>query len=105
MRIEVPCSLDDLNQEDDNYDVFVHLNDGRVFNITVGTPCNVYRCMESEDYFLGYPFLLVRRLTPEIVATALQALAQDERFLAIYGVPLDKSTLPQPLPELRTTDQ
>jgi hypothetical protein len=88
MTIQVPYSLDDLDPDNGNYDVFVHLDDGRVYNITVATPSNIYWCMDNEglDYFFGCPPLLVKRLTPENVERAIKALVEDERFLALYGV-------------------
>jgi len=88
MTIRVPHSLDDLDVDNGNYDVFVELDDGRVYSITVATPNNVYWCMQNEglDYFFGCPILFVKRLTTDNVERAILALIDDERFLPVYGV-------------------
>jgi len=88
MTIRVPHSLDGLDPDNGNYDVFVELDDGRVYSITVATPNNVYWCMQNEglDYFFGCPILFVKHLTPDNVERAIRALIDDERFLSIYGV-------------------
>lgn len=93
MRIEVPHSLDDLDLDNGNHDVFVHLDDGRVYNITVATPSNIYWCMENEgiDYFFGCPPLFVKRLTQENVERAIKALIEDE-LSCLYTVFCNRPT-------------
>jgi len=88
MTIRVPHSLDGLDPDNGNYDVFVELDDGRVYSVTVATPNNVYWCMQNEglDYFFGCPILFVKHLTPDNVERAIRALIDDEHFLSIYGV-------------------
>jgi hypothetical protein len=87
MQIDFAGPIEQINPENDNFDVFLRFDDGRVYNFFVATPNNIYSCMENEglDYFFGTPPLFVRRLTPENVERALRAILEDEAMLNIYG--------------------
>lgn len=87
-EIEFRESLDDLDPEDDNCDVWVRLDDGRAYSITVATPKNIYWCMDNEgiDFFIGCPPLLVRRLDRDNIERAIRTLVDDVDFLPVYGV-------------------
>ena len=87
MQIEFLSLESEINPENDNVDVCVHLDDGREIVVLVATPNNIYWCMDNEgtDYYFGVPPLFVRRLTRENVEKALAALLQDPQSLAIYG--------------------
>ena len=89
----------DVNPENDNIDVHVRLEDGRVFSFVVATPKNVFWCMANEglDYYFGTPIVFVRLLNEECVEKAIQAiLAEDNgRWLDVYGtlqLPIDGGT-------------
>lgn len=88
---EIRCigGWEQVNSENDNVDVHVHLDDGLVYSFLVATPNNVFWCMENEgiDYFFGTPPLFVRVLTRECVEKAITAVftEDDGRWLAIYG--------------------
>jgi hypothetical protein len=79
MRVEFAGSAEQINPENDNFDVFVHLDDGRVYSFLVATPNNIYSCMENEglDYYFGVPPVFVKRLTVENVERALRAILES----------------------------
>jgi hypothetical protein len=87
MEIEFVSPEQDVNPENDNVDVRVRLDDGRVFTLLVATPNNLYWCMDNEstDYYFGVPLLFVRALTRSNIERAILALLEDERSLEIYG--------------------
>lgn len=77
----------DINPENDNVDVSLRLDDGRVYSFLVATPNNIYWCMDNEAtvYYFGVPPLLVRTLTRSNVERAILALLEDPQLLDIYG--------------------
>jgi hypothetical protein len=78
----------DINPENDNIDVSLRLDDGRVYLFLVATPNNIYWCMDNEatDYYCGVPPLLVRTLTRTNVERAILALLEaSQPLLDIYG--------------------
>ena len=90
-RIVFPSPIEEVDPENDNVDVHVHLEDGRIFSFLLATPNNIFWCMENEgtDYFFGYPPpVFVNRLTTANVERALNALLSEnkEKWLAVYGV-------------------
>ena len=82
MQIEFISPEYTLNPENDNADVLLRLDDGRVFGLLVATPNNIYWCMDNEanDYYFGVPPLFVRKLTRHAVDTAITALALTPWF-------------------------
>jgi hypothetical protein len=88
MQVEFVGPIEQINPENDNVDVFLHLDDGRTFAFLVATPNNIYWCMENMgvDYFLGEPPVLVQRITKESIEQALKALVETgEETLNKYG--------------------
>ena len=90
-RIVFPSPIGENDPENDNIDVHVHLDDGRVYSFLVATPNNIFWCMENEgtDYFFGFPpTIFVNRLTSDNVERALRALLSEnkEKWLSVYGV-------------------
>ena len=81
--------LAECNPENDNLDVHVLLDDGREFTFTVGTPNNIFWCMENEGigYFFGEPILFVKNLTKENIERALESIVAEDggRWLSTYG--------------------
>jgi len=88
--IRIISPMGDVDVENDNVDVHMHLEDGRVYSFLFATPKNIYRCMDNEriDFFFGVPPILVRQLTTENIRRALEALiAEDsDKWLEVYGV-------------------
>jgi hypothetical protein len=87
MRIQFLSPEADINPDNDNVDVLLHLDDGRTFLFVAFTPNNIYSCMENEgiDYFLGAQPLFVRKLTRDNLETAFRALLEDPNQLEVYG--------------------
>ena len=91
MRIEYVSPWANVDPGDDNIDVHVYLDDGRVYSLLVATPRNIYRCMEREgiDYFVATPPpIFVSRLTQANVERAIMALVTENegRGLHAYAV-------------------
>ena len=87
MKIEFLSPESDINPENDNVDLALHLDDGRVYTFVVSTPNNIYWCMDNEciDYSFGVPPLFVRNLTRSNVELAFAALLEDPQWLEVYG--------------------
>jgi hypothetical protein len=89
MRIEFVSPIEEIEEENDNVDVFLHLDDGRAHSFVVATPNNIYRCMHNGglDYFFGVPPVFVERMTPENVERALRAIVTEYggKWLSVYG--------------------
>ncbi len=89
MEIKFPSTLDQINPENDNVDVHVYLDDGRVYSFLVATPNNIVWVMDNEgvDYFFGTPPLFVRLLNRECVEKAVRAIVTEDngRWLDVYG--------------------
>ena len=78
--ITFPTYLEDTeNIENDNIDVFVESEDGYTYTVTVGTPKNLEFLMDKDkiNYFgPGYQFIIVKKLTEEIIEETLRAYAE-----------------------------
>src|SRR5260370_39170207 len=89
MEIKFVSPPEGVNPENDNIDVHVRLDDGRVYSFLVATPNNIFWCMANEgiDYYFGTPPLFVRLLNRECVEKAIQAILteDDGRWLEVYG--------------------
>jgi len=88
-KISYPTSLEKIEDiEDDNIDVFVELDDGMVYTMTVCTPKNFYKYMNKEgiEYIPAMPpDIIVRRLTEENITKALQTYIEDDAYwLKLY---------------------
>ena len=84
--IRFPSSLEDIKDiENDNIDVFVELeNDyNYTYTLVVATAKNIEFLMDKEkmNYFEpGHPFIIVKKLTKEIIYETIQAYASDEAY-------------------------
>jgi len=89
VNIEVVGGIDQLNPDNDNVDVFLRLDDGRVYSFVVATPKNIYWCMQNEgrDYFFRVPPVFVHTLTIESIQRALSAIVYENEgeWLSVYG--------------------
>ena len=82
--ISFPTYLEDImNIENSNIDVFVELEDAYTQTVVVATAKNIESLMEKEkmNYFEpGYPFIIVKKLTKEIITKAIEAYASDDAY-------------------------
>ena len=87
MKIEFISPEEEINPENDNVDIRLRLEDGRVYGLLVATPNNIYWCMdnESQDHYFGVPPVFVRRLTRSNVESAVAALILEPEALKVYG--------------------
>nr|YP_004376599.1 hypothetical protein FispC_p034 [Fistulifera solaris]BAK18965.1 hypothetical protein [Fistulifera solaris] len=84
--------LDDLTQidiENDNIDVSVETDDGYTYTLSLATLKHVQFLMDKEkiDYYgLGYPFIIVNKLTPTTIEEAVKAFAEKDGgyWLKVY---------------------
>jgi hypothetical protein len=88
-EIKFVSPVEDFDPENDNVDVHVRLDDGRLFSFVVATPNNIFFSMATEgiDYYFGVPPLFVRLLTRECVEKAIDAILTEDngRWLDVYG--------------------
>ncbi len=87
MDIEIIGTIE--NPDDDNVDVLLHLDDGRVYSFLVATPKNIYWCMQNEgiEYYFGVPPVFVKTMTPQTIERALKAVVEEDegKWLSVYG--------------------
>jgi hypothetical protein len=68
---------------DDNIDVGVELEDGSEYTVMIGTPKNLLTLMDNNEMdFLepGCPFIIVRKLTMEVIKKAIHAHTQYDAY-------------------------
>ena len=87
--ISFPTSLENITDiENSNIDVFIELEDASTYTLVVATAKNIEYLMDKEkmNYFEpGYPFVIVKKLTKEIITEAIQAYASDDAYwLKLY---------------------
>ena len=87
--ISFPTYLEDITDiENSNIDVFVELEDSYTYTVVVATAKNIESLMDKErmNYFEpGYPFIIVKKLTKEIISEAIEAYASDDAYwLKLY---------------------
>jgi hypothetical protein len=83
-NISYPTSLDKIKDiSDDNVDVFIELNDGMEYMITVSTPKNYYTLMEKEgcNYIEPGPAdIIVKELTEQNIREAVTKYLEDDAY-------------------------
>lgn len=83
-KISFPSSLkytEDIY--DDNLNVFIELDDGSRYTVIVGTPKKFLTLMNRHEMdFLepGYPFIIDRKLTMEVIKKAIHSDTQDDAY-------------------------
>ena len=87
--ISFPTYLEDITDiKNSNIDVFVELEDAYIYTVVVATAKNIESLMDKEkiNYFEpGYPFIIVKKLTKEIITEAIEAYASDDAYwLKLY---------------------
>jgi hypothetical protein len=81
--------LEDITDiESRNIDVFVELEDDYTYTVVVATAKNIESLMDKDkiNYFEpGYSFIIVKKLTKEIITEAIEAYASDDAYwLKLY---------------------
>lgn len=86
--IDIPDNLEESTIENENVDVFVKTDDGYTYTLSFATTKHLQFLMDKKEmdyYGPGYPFILVNKLTPEIITQAVNAFAEDEGYwLKVY---------------------
>jgi len=87
--ISFPTYLEDITDiENSNIDVFVELENGYTYTVVVATAKNIESLMNKEkmNYFEpGHPFIIVKKLTKEIITEAIEAYGSDDAYwLKLY---------------------
>jgi len=88
-KISFPTYLEDITDvENSNIDVFVELEDGYTYTLVVATAKNIVSLMDKKkmNYFEpGHPFIIVKKLTKDIITEAIKAYASDDAYwLKLY---------------------
>lgn len=83
-NISFPTYLEDITDiENSNIDVFVELEDNYTYTVVVATSKNIESLMDKDkmNYFEpGSPFIIVKKLTKEIITEAIEAYASDDAY-------------------------
>ena len=87
--INFPTYLEDITDiENSNIDVFVELENAYTYTVVVATAKNIESLMDKDkmNYFEpGYPFIIVKKLTKDIITEAIEAYASDDAYwLKLY---------------------
>ena len=73
--------------EDYNLDVFVELEDGYTYTVVIATAKNIVFLMDKEKTNFsepGDPFIIVRKLTKEIIEEAVKVYAENDAYWLKY---------------------
>lgn len=82
-KVEYPTKLEEINDVlDDNIDVFVEMDNGWHFTVTVCTPNFYISQMDKEHVnFVGAPpDIIVRELTDNNIQEALESFCEDDGY-------------------------
>jgi hypothetical protein len=88
-NIRIAYNWEDIDSENDNLDIFVEMDDGYTYTISVATPQNYQFLMDKEkmDYQNPrYPCIIVNKLTPKTIEQAVKAFAKKDEgyWLKLY---------------------
>ena len=79
-----PTLLEEIPDiEDYNLDVFVELEDGYTYTVVIATAKNMVSLMDNEKTNFsepGDPFIIVRKLTKEIIEETVKAYAENDAY-------------------------
>jgi len=86
-KIDYPTDLNKIKDiTNDNIDVFVELENGHTYTLTISTPQNYYWYMEKEglDYIpASPPDIIVKELKEDIIEKALKNFCEDDAYFLI----------------------
>jgi len=84
LEIEFPLYYEQLDKDNGNMDVFVTLEDGMTYTMTVSTPSNYYWYKDKEeiDFIPAYPpdIIIERTLNKETVRKAFETFVEDNAY-------------------------
>lgn len=82
--IQYPTTLDKIvNTKDDNIDIFVELENGNTYTLTVCTPMHYYTYMKKEkiDFIpASPPDIIVMELREDIIRKAVENFCEEDAF-------------------------
>ena len=88
--IFIPTNLSELpDDRNDNIDVCVTLENGAAYTVVFVTPANLEALMQKDGVSHMDPrfrFIVVERLSEDIVKAVIKDLVSDERLLREYGI-------------------
>ena len=89
INISILDDLKEIDIENDNVDVSVKTDEPYTYVLSVATPQHLQFLINKDKRGYakpGYPFILVNKLTPEIIEEALKAFAEEDGgyWLKIY---------------------
>jgi hypothetical protein len=87
--ISFPTYFEDITDtENSNIDIFVELEDVYTYTVVVRVVKNIRSSIKENkmNYFEpGYPFIIIKKLTKNIIAKATEAYASDDTYwLKLY---------------------
>jgi hypothetical protein len=100
--IEIPYEWESVNSENDNVDVFVTVQDGYTYILSVATLKNIESLMNEKGqnyYGPEYPFIIVKQITKEVIEEAISAYAEQDNgyWLQMYHFAGSENYIKQPI--------
>lgn len=80
ISIEYPFSLETCNSLHDNIDVFIKLENGNRYCVTVATIEWVRNCVGMKYLPSGAPNIVVKELKKQIIEEAINEYAEDDAY-------------------------
>ena len=88
-QIDYVSPLEDADPANDNIDIHLRMDDGRVYSLLVATPNNIYTCMDKQPgkLLLWCASQLRQSAGQKHIEEAINALLSEDdgRWLSIYG--------------------
>lgn len=78
--IEYPVPLESCNRLNDNIDIFVKLENGNEYCITVATINWISHCIGRKYLPSGAPHLIVKELDYQLIEEAVKEYAKDDAY-------------------------
>jgi hypothetical protein len=82
--ISFPTYLENVADiKNSNIDAFIELENGDSYTVVIATPKNLLSLIDEQKTNFskpGYPFIIVRRLTKEIIEEAVKAYAENDAY-------------------------
>ena len=87
VSVEYPVSLEDCNRVNDNIDVFVKLENGKHYCVTVATVEWIQTNVGAGYLSCGAPDIIVKELKPQLIEEAVNEYAEgDAYWLRVYSM-------------------
>lgn len=82
--ISFPTYLEDITDiENSNIDVFIELEDDGSYTVVIAPAKNLLTLMDKQKTNFsepGYPFIIVKKLTKEIIEETVKASAENDAY-------------------------